>query len=136
MRYIELNHKAETHDNVTEKGDVVGQSSTTLEALLNSNCWGQPEWRQDEAWLSAWERLTEIFERAFKTKAPFAACDDKDYEKFAPIATLKGKQIAPHMARAVTRLTACITRASSKEPEAQKPMNSAETRALPDAAQA
>jgi hypothetical protein len=135
MRYIHLTHKPEQHDVIDERGNVVGQALMTLESLLNSNCWGQPEWRQDEAWLAAWERLTDSFERGFRTMAPYVAADDKDYEKFAPIATLKGKQIAPHLARAVTKITAPITRASSTEPEAAKQMNGAE-KALPEAAQA
>jgi hypothetical protein len=126
MRYIDLTGKAQAYDIVDQNGNVVGQDTMTLERMLDINCWGQPEWRQDEAWLSAWERLTDGFGAAFKTKAAFVAVDDKDYEKFAPIATFKGKQVAPNLARAVTKLTAPITRASSKEPESAKQLNGAE----------
>jgi len=132
MRYIDLTTPPQVYDLVDQAGNVTGQDLLTLEKFLHINCWGHPDWRQDEAWLAAWERLTDTFERAFKTKATFAAVDDKDYEKFAPIATVKGKPLPPHMSRAVTKLTAPITRASSKEPEAAKAVNGAE-KALPEA---
>jgi hypothetical protein len=132
MRYIDLTTPPEIVDVLNESGDVVKQDVLTLEGLLNANCWGLPEWRQNEEWLGAWERLIDIFGVAFKTKAKFCAVEDKDYEKLAPIATLKGKQISPHLARAVTRLTAPITRAASKEPESAKASNGADAKTLPE----
>lgn len=134
MRYILLDHAEETIYVDDGKG---GQKAVkvNLKQILEENCWGAPEWRQDEAWLAAWERLSDVFEVAFNARAPYVGADDKDYEKFCPIATLKGKQLPMHLSRPITRLTACILRASSKEPE-QKPANGVEAPQLSAAVQA
>lgn len=111
MRYILLNTPPEKVIEPTGK-----EVTVSLEVIMEEHCFNKSEWRQNEEWLAAWERLILIFETAFKTKAAYAAVEEKDYEKALPFVTLKGIQLAPYIARAITRQTACWLRASTKEP--------------------
>lgn len=90
--------------------------SYSYKTFLDEYVWGQPEWRQDDAWLSAQERLMDAFDEALTRKAlgergvVFYA-SDLDFEKFGPLASLKGKQVAPPFVRGISKMTAPVIRA-------------------------
>jgi hypothetical protein len=119
MRYIELDHDAKEVVEVEDGKGGTREVAFTLKTILDEHCWGAAEWRQDEAWIAAWERLVPAFDEAFAKRLPLVGIGDKDHEKLAPMATMRGKQIVPLLARPITKLTACVLKASAKEPAAE-----------------
>lgn len=90
---------------------------------LDEYVWNQPEWRQDDVWLAALDRLMEAFDDAIAQETGSFYASDLDFEKFGPLASLKGKQIASPFVRVFNRLTAAAIRAKyiKSPPDLQRP---------------
>lgn len=62
--------------------------SFTYDEFLNANVWGRSEWRDDEAWARAFDRLTAAYEG--KKAGDEVGSTNEDFEKFQKVASLKG----------------------------------------------
>ncbi len=85
--------------------------------LLDQFVWHRPEWRKDEAWFSAWERLNQAHEEAKEKDTRYVPVSGEDYEKFVPLATLRDVQLGGPNVKPIVRLTRCILFASTTKPE-------------------
>jgi hypothetical protein len=79
----------------------------SYEAFLDGQVWCLPEWRNDAEWGNAFERLVDAFDG--KSAGDNVYVSDVDFEKFAPLATMKGKTVAAQHAKALTRLMNAVT---------------------------
>jgi hypothetical protein len=100
---------------VRNKGE--GRSRMSYEEFLNEHVWTDPKWRQDAEFAKARQRLVKQFDAAFSKGARGVGLSDKDFEKWEPIAALRGPfQIPAENVRAVSVFTDAAILASTDEP--------------------
>jgi hypothetical protein len=101
--------------------------------FLDENVWTAPQWRQNEEFARARNRLMALFDTAFAEGRPGVGMSDKDYEKWEPIAALRGLQMPAENVRPVSVFTDTAMFASTIEPAWAK---TAEAPSLPPVAAA
>lgn len=102
-----------------EPAKVVPYSYT--DDYLNANVWGRSEWRDDEAWAKAFERLTAAYEgKKARDEVPST---NEDFEKFQKIASMKGLNIGnggPNV-KTITRMAQSVLFATSEPRKIEAP---------------
>ena len=86
-------------------------------AELLSECWAAPQWRDNDSNNEAFVRVYDAFEG--KEPGDVVELENKDYEVFAPIATMKGKPIPNQLiAPLVNKICIAVLTAPTKPPKA------------------
>ena len=85
--------------------------------LLRQFVWVDPRWRDDANHARALNNLYPAIKEAEDRGLPFVGVLQDDFALFAPLATLKGKELAGPDIFALNKLTQCVTFASSTKPE-------------------
>jgi hypothetical protein len=83
------------------------------------NVWNSPEWRSSAEMHKVFRELTALFDEAQELKDSVGAVLEvpgRHYEIYLPIATGKGQQLAPRVARALSPHHAAIFDAPTKDP--------------------
>ena len=83
------------------------------------NVWSSPEWRSNAEMHKVFRELTALFEEAQEMEDSVGAVLEipgRHYEVYLPIATGKGQQLAPRIAKALSPHHAAIFDAPTKDP--------------------
>jgi hypothetical protein len=97
-------------------GDRVPMS---YQEFLDEHVWIDNKWRTDGEFARARNRLMQLFDKAFSKKARGVGIADKDFEKFEPIAALRGPdfRVPPENIRPVSVFTDAAMFATTVEPD-------------------
>lgn len=83
---------------------------------LLTECWAAPQWRDSDSANEAFVRVYDAFEN--KKPGDVVELENKDYEIFAPIVTMKGKPIPNQLiAPLFNKISIAVLAAPSKPPK-------------------
>lgn len=121
MRYIEVAKPAEItdlwQDPRTGEVSVRGQKLFSYFELMRDEVWSRNEWRKNELYANAFNRLIDAHDLAEQHGLPVIAMSQEDYVLFQPLATLSDRPIKGPNVKAINRLTQCVTFAASTKPK-------------------
>ena len=112
MRYVEF-----PPDQLCMVTGAEDRMPMTYKEFLDDSVWTVAKWRESEDLARTRNRLIALFDEAFAKERPGVGIADKDYEKWEPLAALRGMQMPPRNVRPISVFTDAAMFASTKEPE-------------------
>jgi len=115
MRYIRIPQPVRLEGLKGNDGNLLAPFIYSFGEFLLEHCWTKKEWRA-AGWTEVMLRLVDKF--AGRLPGDVVALTDEDFEKFAPIAAMRGVDLNPLLAIPFSRLILAVNTATSDPIEA------------------